>query len=294
MFNSQAAQGVLVRLTGSGSVFGRYRLTFESARATVAGPTSVCLSNSATFTANDLLPGATVSWRTTSSGVLTLPPTVTGPTIRPTATGVGTTTLVATVNDSGCTYEVRQDVLVGPTQLFLTSRGDRCQGGTMEFEVAPVNITANSLVWSVVGQNGTQRVFTTLSPTSISFAMGFRVQDITVTVSGTNACNGQPVQDISSLRVQNCTNATLNFYPNPTAGLMELSIAEEGNSSARSATGNDFSATVHNGQGQPVLTGHSAAGRLLLDMQRLPSGLYQVQAQLNDGRVVRRQLSVQR
>jgi Zn-dependent metalloprotease len=101
-----------------------------------------------------------------------------------------------------------------------------------------------------------------------------QTKTITCTIT---SCTGTTSQSNGIAETGGCSRtAALSFAPNPTAS--ELVVQGEDPDTSSDTASAPFEAQLYNGFGQLVTSGHSQRGKVRLNVQNLPNGLYTLRA----------------
>jgi serine protease len=263
--------------------FGAGRLNagaaVQSVLPVVVGPDAFC-STTAVYTVNNAPPGATITWSTTNSGVISLSPSGTQVTV--TRISAGYTTLLAFVNG---TQLPPRNLTVGSSASISAMQSGECHDGKMTWLLtATPNSTPNSnWQWTVDDPNsGTYYISNPNSPsTSVTVQGGGYVS-----VSYTDAC-GQTSMYSGALVYSPCPTSFMNnitAYPNPANSQLSIkgnSMVSAANAPAKTVapgTGKDnyFEAKLYNEKGLMLRSAKSKTetDTVNFDTSGIPDGIY--------------------
>ncbi|WP_342088073.1 trypsin-like peptidase domain-containing protein [Dyadobacter sp. OTU695] len=175
----------------------------------ISGPTLICSSGN--FSVDNLGSGASVSWSSSNTSVLTI--NSSGTATRP-GTAIGTVTISATVPNSCGSRTITKTVTVGPPSFagFLvngqsTSNGTGCTNSYIPIAAVP-NDPSSTYYWSQSDPNG---FIANASQSSTAFT-GYNASCYYLNVSISNSCGSR--SENLTICLNNCF-AKYTVFPNP-------------------------------------------------------------------------------
>ncbi|MFN8355644.1 MAG: hypothetical protein U0Y10_14400 [Spirosomataceae bacterium] len=209
-----------------------------------------------------------------------------------TITGASSGTISATINNGTCgTFTRNKTIRVGqyqPSEMTISGQSSLCLNQQYTFSCPFLSSTSSDYNWQISPSSS----FSYYSSSNAFFVTPNSPGYSTVTVRVQNICGWPSVPATYNISQSSCYGFRFSSSPNPTTNQLAVAatvVDEKGNEIERKATDTypEFSYKLLNEQGVTLLEGASDKLNALLDLKKLPKGIYYLH--LNDGKTITKQ-----
>lgn len=249
-WNDQMGYGLVNAYAAVNAIFTR-----------ISGPSTIC--NQETYSINNKPEGATVTWSSSPSNLITH--STTGDSITATKTGSGQVTLTAVVNGTA----ISKNIWLGSPSIPLITGPQHVEvGGMGSYSASVLSDFNTTYQWSVSPSSHT------IYNSGANATIYFNAQsDYTITVSTTNSCGTRTTY----YYVATGELEPFSIYPNPATDLLTVSY----NSATENKGGvenydNQFTIQLWNETNGLVKSIESNSSTKQISLRGLPKGMYSV------------------